>query len=138
MFHQTVEENLNAPIVPNCSEEHEFENCNKKESKICSNCGGNNSAGYKGCLEFLKNKIKEYSYRQKLSYAEVTKQFKTNVKCTMEQQTKVNNEDHIVTKVIEKVQTQSIGNEGTLVEKVVEKIQSQAKQLVKSSLLTIS
>ena len=122
---------------PNCSEEHDFENCDKKESKKCSNCGGNHSAGFKGCSEFLKaKKIKEYSYSQKLSYAEATKQLKTNVKCTMEQQEneqtkvniEVNNEDHIVTKVIQKVQTQSIENEGNLVEKVVEKIQSQAKQ----------
>ena len=125
---------------PNCSEEHEFENCDKKEIKKCSNCGGNHSAGYKGCLEFLKaKKIKEYSYSQKLSYAEATKQLKANVNtstCTMKEQedeqpkvnSEVNNEDHIITKVIEKVQTQSIENQESLVEKVIDKIQMQTKQ----------
>ena len=105
--------------MSNCSEEHDFENCNKKEIKKCSNCGENHSAGYKGCVEFLKaKKIKECSFNQKISYAEAIKQFKTNTNAntTLKEQEKPqeselhksNNEDLIVTKVIEQVKTRTI------------------------------
>ena len=130
---------------PNCGEEHKFEDCNQKEIKKCCNCGLNHSAGYKGCEAFLKAKqIKEYSYNKKITYAEATKQITkpTNTSSHAVQQEKVlfeannehhivskmnSNEDQIVTKVIEKIQTNNKENEGAIVEKVVEQVKTQAK-----------
>ena len=130
-----VKENCRAKVkCPICSEEHTFENCDKKDMKKCCNCGQNHSAGYKGCEVFLKaKKIREYSYNQKLSYAEATKQIRTatdtsNIINQQENvQQKSNNEDQIVTKVFEKVQSHTKKNEEAIIEKVVDQLQTQSK-----------
>ena len=94
----------------------------------------NHSAGYKGCEEFLKaKKIREYSFNQKISYAEATKQIRTatdtsNIINQQENvQQKSNNEDQIVTKVFEKVQSHTKKNEEAIIEKVVDQLQTQSK-----------
>ena len=130
-----VKENCRAKVkCPICSEEHTFENCDKKDMKKCCNCGQNHSAGYKGCEEFLKaKKIREYSFSQKISYAEATKQIRTatdtsNIINQEENvQQKSNNEDQIVTKVFEKVQSHTKKNEEAIIEKVVDQLQTQSK-----------
>ena len=68
-----------------CSNNHTYENCNNKQNVKCCNCGQSHSAGYKGCEEFLKaKKIKEFSHNNRISYAEATKQIKTNTTVTVQ------------------------------------------------------
>ena len=131
--------NVKCPI---CSGPHKFEDCDQKDTKKCCNCGQDHSAGYKGCAVFLKAKeIKEYSFNKKITYAEATKQIQSNTEqiqsntniCNPAEQQKnvhpeTNNDDQIVAKVIEKVQTQNKENEEAIVEKVVETIQNQTQQ----------
>ena len=121
------------PKCPICSENHSYEECDKQHVK-CSNCGLNHSAGYKGCEEFLKaKKIKEFSHNNKISYAEAIKQIKTNTDVpTVELQSTFNISEQIKksvqhqNKISEKVQNKV--NEEALIEKVVDQIQTQTRQ----------
>ena len=60
---------------PLCSEDHTFEECQNRENKKCSNCGGSHSAGFKGCIVFVKaQEIKQLSHQKKITYSEATTQ----------------------------------------------------------------
>ena len=92
---------------PLCSEDHTFEECQNRENKKCSNCGGSHSAGFKGCIVFVKaQEIKQLSHQKKITYSEATKQI--NLINKMENQTKQTlvaenvNEEQIINKVFEK------------------------------------
>ena len=116
---------------PVCSEEHSFEQCQNKDKKKCSNCGGNHSAGYKGCQVFKEAKeIKELSYQKKITYAEATKQMKFPNPQNQTTVTENNNhnEEVIVNKVFEKVQIQSNQNQEHIVDKIAQKVQTENKQ----------
>ena len=130
-------------ICPICSNNHTFDNCDNKQNVKCCNCGLKHSAGYKGCEEFIKAKqIKEYSHSNKLSYAEATKQLRTNNVTVLHQNTqdhtKANeknekvenqtNEAAIVEKVVEQIQTQTKENEKQIMDQIMEKVQSQTTE----------
>lgn len=58
---------------PKCAQEHTYEQCNQTNTK-CTNCGGNHSAGYKGCEKYLDAKhITEMSAINRISYAQAAK-----------------------------------------------------------------
>ena len=113
---------------PFCGENHSFDECQNKDNKKCSNCGGSHSAGFKGCPIFVKaQEIKEFSHQKKITYAEATKQI--NLINDSENQTKQTlekmNEDKIINKVFEKVKTQSKQNQEQIVNEIVDQVQSQ-------------
>ena len=118
-------------ICPFCGDNHSFDKCQNRDNKKCSNCGGSHSAGFKGCLLFVKaKKIKEFSHQKNITYAEATKQI--NLVSNSENQTKQTsekiNEDQIISKVFEKVKTQSKENQEQIVNEIVVQVQSQNKQ----------
>ena len=117
---------------PMCSENHTFDECQDRENKKCSNCGGSHSAGFKGCVVFVKaQEIKQLSHQKKITYSEATKQINLN---NVENQTKQTpatenvNEDQIINKVFEKVKNQSKQDKEHIVDEIVEQVQTQNKQ----------
>ena len=74
---------------PFWGDNHSFDECQNRDNKKCSNCGGAHSAGFKGCPVFMKaQEIKEFSHQKKITYAEATKQI--NLINISENQTKQN------------------------------------------------
>ena len=67
---------------------HTYEKCSNKQNVKCCNCGQSHSDGYKVVKNFLKQrkKIKEFSHNNRISYAEATKQIKTNTTVTVQHQ----------------------------------------------------
>ena len=61
---------------PRCSEEHTFQECDKKsETPKCANCGGPHSAAYKGCPKYAERKeILKVKTEKKISFADAVKQ----------------------------------------------------------------
>ena len=118
---------------PLCSENHSFVECQNKENKKCTNCGGSHSAGFKGCPVFVKAKeIKEFSVKKKITYAEATKQIKLikNMENQTEQTPVVENinEDQVINKIFEKIINQSKQNKEQIVDEIVEQMHTQNKQ----------
>ena len=118
---------------PLCSEDHTFEECQNRENKKCSNCGGSHSAGFKGCMVFVKaQEIKQLSHQKKITYSEATKQI--NLINKMENQTKQTlvaenvNEEQIINKVFEKVKDQSKQNKDQTVDEIIEQVRTQNRQ----------
>ena len=59
---------------PTCGEDHEFMQCNKKETPVCCNCGGDHSAGFTGCKVFgVARQINSVKVTERLTYAEAAK-----------------------------------------------------------------
>lgn len=57
-----------------CGEQHEFENCTKKEQPTCINCGGEHSAAFNGCPEAKKAKqVQQIKIINKVTYAQAAK-----------------------------------------------------------------
>ena len=118
---------------PVCSQNHTFDECQNRQNKKCSNCGGSHLAGFKGCTVFVKaQEIKQLGHQKKITYSEATKQI--NLINNMENQTKQTlvteyvNEDKIINKVFEKVNNQFKQNKDQFVDEIVEQVQTQNKQ----------
>ena len=136
-YHYTVRSHIKKlrgkQKCPLCSEDHTFEECQNRENKKCSNCGGSHSAGFKGCTVFVKaQEIKQLSHQKKITYSEATKQI--NLINKMENQTKQTpvtenvNQEQIINKIFEKVKDQSKQNKDQIVEEIIEQVQTQNKQ----------
>ena len=61
-----------------CGEQHTFEQCKKKLTPVCANCGGEHSAAFHGCEQAKKAKqVQEIKITKKLTYAEASQIWKT-------------------------------------------------------------
>ena len=56
-----------------CGESHKFEECAKKDTPKCVNCGGEHSAAYNGCTQAKKAKqVQHIKITEKITYAQAS------------------------------------------------------------------
>jgi hypothetical protein len=73
MFGHTKNVCTKTPKCPRCSGNHEFQECDTEE-RICVNCKGNHSAGYRECPAYKQAAIiTTIKTKQKVTYAEALK-----------------------------------------------------------------
>lgn len=64
-----------------CGENHSFEECPRKETPKCINCGGDHSAAYNGCSEAKRaKKVQVLKITNKISYAQATRMYSNQTK----------------------------------------------------------